>query len=414
MAVSGRDRGAERVAHGSAPIEITLRGPDGSTLGAIAIDSTVAGRARGGLRISPRADGSEVRSLARAMTLKYGFLGLPQGGAKGAALGDPEGPLDERRRVLSAFARAAAPVLQSGLYLPDADVGTRNADIRGMLETAGVRPKRREWRGERSGFWTATTVLAALREAAVRTGPPLVGSRIAIEGFGAVGSALAALVVEAGSRVVAVSTSRGAVRDAEGLDVHRLQSAVAEVGSDFVRTFEGERLPIADLLELDVDYLCPCAVGGTIGPDNAARIRARAVVPGANDAIAAAAEAILHRRGIVCVPDFLANCGGVLGGTMEFAGVTSRTIRAFVDDEFGPRVGRVLDLAARDGVPTRVIAEPIAFAGHAAARKRAERPGLRSAAMGLALAIHRRGWIPAAMVGALAPQWFERTLAEVR
>jgi glutamate dehydrogenase (NAD(P)+) len=413
MAVTGRDRGAERFARGTVPIEIAVRGTDGRPLGTIAIDSTVAGRARGGLRISPRADGSEVRSLARAMTLKYGFLGLPQGGAKGAAMGDPEGPPDERRRALSAFARAAAPVLRSGLYLPDSDVGTRNADIRGMLEIAGVRPKRREWRGERSGFWTATTVLAALRETAARTGLPLAGGRIAIEGFGAVGSALAALVEEAGSRVVAVSTSRGAVLDAAGLDVHRLQVA-AEAGSDFVRTFEGERLPAADLLELDVDYLCPCGVGETIGAGNAAGIRARAVVPGANDSIAIAAEAILHRRGIVCVPDFLANCGGVLGGTMEFAGVTPRRIRAFVDDEFGPRVGKVLDLAARERVPPREVAEPIALAGHAAARERAERQGLRSAAMGLALAVHRRGWVPAAMVGALAPRWFQRTMAEVR
>jgi glutamate dehydrogenase (NAD(P)+) len=282
-----------------------------------------------------------------------------------------------------------------------------------MLEIAGVRPRRREWRGERSGFWTATTVLAALRETAARTGLPLAGGRIAIEGFGAVGSALAALVEEAGSRVVAVSTSRGAVLDAAGLDVHRLQVA-AEAGSDFVRTFEGERLPAADLLELDVDYLCPCGVGETIGAGNAAGIRARAVVPGANDSIAIAAEAILHRRGIVCVPDFLANCGGVLGGTMEFAGVTPRRIRAFVDDEFGPRVGKVLDLAARERVPPREVAEPIALAGHAAARERAERQGLRSAAMGLALAVHRRGWVPAAMVGALAPRWFERTMAEVR
>lgn len=413
MAVIGRDRGGERVAHGGTPIEIIVCGPDGSTLGAIAIDSTVSGRARGGLRISRRVDGSEVRSLARAMTLKYGFLGLPQGGAKGTAMGDPEGPLDERRRALAAFARAAAPVLRSGLYLPDSDVGTRNADIRGVLEIAGVRPKRREWRGEQSGFWTATTVLAALRETAARTGQPLAGSRIAIEGFGAVGSALAALAVEAGSLVVAVSTSRGAVLDAAGLDVPRLRAA-AERGSDFVRTFEGERLPAADLLELDVDYLCPCAVGETIGEGNAAGIRARAVVPGANDSIAIAAEVILHRRGIVCVPDFLANCGGVLGGTMEFAGVTPRRIRAFVDAEFGQRVGTILDIAVREGVSPREVAEPIALAGHAAARERAERQGARSAAMGLALALHRRGWIPGAIVGTLAPRWFESTIAEIR
>lgn len=99
---------------------------------------------------------------------------------------------------------------------------------------------------------------------------------------------------------------------------------------------------------------------------------------------------------------------------MEFAGMTPRRIRAFVDVEFGERVGKVLDLAAREGVPPREVAEPIALAGHAAARERAERQGARSAAMGLGLALHRRGWIPGAIVGTLAPRWFERTIAEIR
>jgi glutamate dehydrogenase (NAD(P)+) len=407
-----RSAGERAVASVAAPIEIALRGADGSELGAIAIDSTVAGRARGGLRISLRADVSEVRGLARAMTLKYGFLGLPQGGAKGAARGDPEAPPEERLRMLTAFGRAAGPILRSGLYLPDADLGTRNADIRRVLEIAGVRPKRREWRCERSGEWTALTTFAALGQAAARVGTPVAGARVAVEGFGAVGGALAALLARAGARVVAVSTSRGGLHDPEGLDVAQLRAAATEDGSGFVERFTARRIAASDVPTLPLDYLCPCAVGETLHEGNADDVAARAVVPGANVPCTPAAERRLAERGIVCVPDFLANCGGVLGGTMEFAGVGDGGIHAFVEGEIAPRIGRVLDLAAARRVLPRAVAEEISLARHAEVRRAAEAGGVRRV-RDAGLELHRRGLLPAGLVGMAAVGWFRRAVAEV-
>ncbi|MDI7277102.1 MAG: Glu/Leu/Phe/Val dehydrogenase dimerization domain-containing protein, partial [Anaerolineae bacterium] len=97
-------------------------------------------------------DEEEIRGLARAMTLKYGFLGLPQGGAKAGVRGDPEAPLPERRERLLAFARAIAPLLQRRIYVPGTDMGTDNADIRTLLQVVGVRVKARELRGTDSGY----------------------------------------------------------------------------------------------------------------------------------------------------------------------------------------------------------------------------------------------------------------------
>lgn len=404
---------AERDARsGTAPIGITLYGPDGRTVGAVAIDSTIGGRARGGLRISARADVGEVRPLARAMTLKYGFLGLPQGGAKGAALGDPEASVQSKRSALSAFATAAGPVLRSGLYLPDADVGTRTEDIRMVLKAAGVRPRKREWRSSRSGEWTAWTTFAALQAAATRVGVPIAGARVGIEGFGAVGAALAALVEEAGGKLVAVSTSRGGIYDAGGLEVARLREAASREGSGFVEGARGQRIAAAEVPSLPLDFLCPCAVGETIHEGNADDVGALAVAPGANLPWTPAAERRLHDRGVLCVPDFLSNCGGVLGGTMEFAGVGESGIRGFVETEVGPRIGRVLDLASTRGVPPRVVAEEIALARHAEVRREAE--GGRSARMrAVGLELHRRGWLPPRLVGRAAIGWFRRALAEV-
>lgn len=397
----------------SADLEIVVRGEGGEPLGAVVVDSTVRGRSRGGLRLADPVAVDDLRPLARAMTLKYGFLGLPQGGAKGAVRVDPEAPVEARRAALEAFARAAAPVIRSGLYLPDADVGTRNADARFVVQRAGVTPRRREWRGDRSGAWTATTVLAALAETADRTGVPLSGARVAIEGFGSVGSALAGLLADVGARVVAVSTSRGAVARETGLDVPDVLRAAAMKGSEFVLEYPAGRLEPAALLDLEVDYLCPCAVGTTIHASNAGSIRALAIVPGANAPVSTEAEATLHGRGVLCVPDFLANCGGVMGGTMEFAGVDDASIRTFAREDVGRRIGRILDRAAERGMTPRAIAEPIAAAAHAAVRRDADAGGPADAVMGWALGLHRRGALPGRLVGRMSLPWFRRALAEV-
>ena len=390
-------------------LDIVVRDPSGQPLGVIAIDSTVGGRSRGGLRLSPDADPDEMRPLARAMTLKYGFLGLPHGGAKAAVRCHPEAPVEERRARLAAFAVASGTVLRSGIYLPDADVGTRLSDIRFVLERAGVRPKRREWRYDRSGSWTARSVVAAMREAAPRVGRPLSGARVGIEGFGAVGSALAVYLAEEGARVVAVSTSRGMVFDPAGLDVADLRSAAGLEGSRFVEEFPADRHDRTAMAGLEVDYLCPCAVGQTLHAGNVESVRARAVVPGANLPWTREAEESLHARGVLCVPDFLANCGGVIGGTMEFAGVSDGEIVSFIDRVLAPRIGSVLDLAAREGALPSTVAEELALASHAAVKEHASRGGTGKAA---ALELHLRGWLPRRLVGILAPRWFRHAIVE--
>src|SRR5581483_6681684 len=191
-------------------------------LGWVAIDSTVCGRARGGLRLVADLESDEVSDAARCMTLKYGLLGLPQGGAKAGVRGDPDAPRAERRARLLEFGRAIEPLLRARSYVPDADLGTDASDIRWMAESLGLRVGAREWRASHSGVWTAHSVLAAMRAGLRRSGRELRGATVAIEGFGAVGSALAGLAHAAGARVVAVSTSRGALFDARGLDVPSL------------------------------------------------------------------------------------------------------------------------------------------------------------------------------------------------
>lgn len=381
-------------------------------MGYVAIDSTVGGRSCGGLRLLPDVEEAEMRGLARAMTLKYGFLGLPQGGAKAGVRGDPEAPLAERRLRLAAFGQAIAPLLHSRVYVPGPDMGTDNADVRYLLEVTGVPVKRRGLRGGRSGYYTALTAFAGARQAARRLGRELAACTAAVEGFGKVGSALALLLAGAGARVVAVSTSRGALYRAEGLDVEGLCALAREKGSRVVEVYsDAQRLPREGLLELPVDLLCPCARHDSVHAGNVARVSARAICPGANNPVTPEAERMLHGRRVLCLPDFVTNSGGVLGGTMEFASVGRPQIEAFIARHIGQRIGWLLDEAESRQVLPREVAVPLAMRRFAQVQERAARPTPLGRLFGVGLEMYRRGWAPAALVGRLSVRYFERTLA---
>lgn len=383
----------------------------GRLLGWVAIDSTVRGAARGGLRLAPDVSEAELREAARAMTLKYGLLRLPQGGAKAGVLGDPDAPEDERRARLLAFGRAIEPLLRARRYVPDADLGTRAADMRWLFETLGLPVGPREWRDADSGAWTATSVLAAARAALAERGRELAGTTVAVEGFGAVGSAAALRASRAGARVVAISTSLGALYDPHGLDVPALAARAREVGRAVVCEADaGERLPRERLFELPADLLLPCARHHSIHPGNASAIRASVVCPGANAPYADGAEEALAARGVLCVPDFVANCGGVLGGTMAFASIDARRSERLIDAESYAATRALLALAARERAPVRRVAERIADERFRAVRRAAEQPGALGRAFEAGLACYRRGWLPGWLTGALGEAWFRRRL----
>ena len=231
-------------------------------------------------------------------------------------------------------------------------MGTSADDIRHVLRTAGLSPRRRDGLASRSGYYTALSVFAASRAGARHAGLALAGAPVAIEGFGSVGGALARLLADAGARVVAISTRKGAIYDARGLDVARASALAREAGSGVVDLYGGvSRLDCAELIELPVVALFPCARHHSVRADNASAVRAQMVCPGANDPVTADAERLLTGRGVLCVPDFVANAGGVLGGTLAFASVGDAAIAGFIEHRFGPRVAWLLEEAAHRACP---------------------------------------------------------------
>jgi glutamate dehydrogenase/leucine dehydrogenase len=359
----------------------------------------------------PNIDEAEMRGLARAMTYKYGFLGLPQGGAKSGVFIAPNATHEERLRRLAEFGLALAPLLRSRLYVPGTDMGTCNDDILHLLRAAGAHSHSRDLRGCMSGYYTDLTVFVGVKEASRHLGMTLDGCSAAIEGFGKVGSELALLLDDAGVRVVAVSTSNGAIYNPRGLDVRLLRKIAAEAGSRVVEQYDdAEKIGLADLFELPVDILCPCARHESLHAGNAPRVLSRIVCPGANNPVTPDAERILYGRGVLCLPDFVTNSGGVLGGTMEFASVPRRRIEAFTDRHIGARIADILMEAEKQGVTPRDIAGPLALRRFAQVKHNADHSTPLRRLFNRGLELYHRGLIPASLVSKLALPYFERVV----
>ncbi len=381
----------------------------GELLGYVAIDSLINGKSAGGLRLLPDVAANEVIDLARAMTLKYGFLGLPQGGAKGGVLGAADAHAEERRARLAAFGNGIAGLLRSGEFTPYSDMGTCGDDIRAMLRSAGMPVPRKSVEDHDSGYHTATSVAAAALAAMRHQGLTPEGSRVAIEGFGKVGRPLARHLEQAGCKVVAVSTRLGAVYDPDGLDVARLSELSRTFGSAMVDAYPGAiRLSAPELLELPVELLSPCARHHSIHANNASRLRCRIVSAGANNPVTGDAERILASHGVLVLPDFVSNCGGVLGGTMEFAGIPAGRITQAISAGIASSVEDLLHRAAAAGALPSAIAEELSRTRFAAVQHAAGHPGPLSRLLNAGLAAYRRGMIPKPLVGLLAPAYFRR------
>jgi len=378
----------------------------------LAFDSLVSGHACGGIRLVPQLDEEEARTLAHAMTLKYGFLGLPQGGAKALVLADPEGSNAERLEKVIAFGKSIRTLLKKRVFIPATDIGLSLDHLKAMFQSLGIPLAPMDFRVKRSGYYAALTVFTGAKQILKHLGLGMEKCRVSIDGFGSVGSALAGLFDGLGAVVVAISTSRGALYNSKGLDVKKLLELSREAGSRVVEIYEeAEHLDKASLFELPADVLCPCAGYNSVHGGNAHRITARAVCAGANQPVTPEADSALFERGIVYPPYFMTNCGGVLGGTMEFASMSEARIHAFLDEYIGRSIALVLDLAKERNIPPARIAEPSVLRRFEEVRRASECPRFGGWLLQAGLGLYRKGLIPGALVGALSPLYFKNSLS---
>ena len=320
----------------------------------VVVDNVAIGPAIGGVRMAPDVTTEECFGLARAMTLKNAAAGLRHGGGKSVIAADPTMPIADKEQIVRAFARAIADLDE---YTPGPDMGTDErcmAWIRdeigravGLPSVVGGIPL------DEIGA-TGLGLAAAIDVAAEHIGMDLPGARIAVQGFGAVGSNVARFLVERGCILVAVADSGGAIVDVHGLDV-----------DDVMRTNSCGSVachPVGDVIERDAivgvecDILIPAARPHLLRADNVDTVRARIVAQGANLPATVEAEARLHERGILCLPDFIVNAGGVICGAIEYAGGTTSDALQAIDERIRANTAAMLTQATADGILPRAAA----------------------------------------------------------
>jgi glutamate dehydrogenase (NAD(P)+) len=347
-------------AHGPKAV-IFVREPTTGLDAVVVVDNVAAGPAIGGVRMAPDVTVVEVMRLARAMTLKNAMAGLPHGGAKSGITADPGMSGPDKERLIRAFARSIRDVHD---YIPGPDMGLDETcmawihdeigRVVGLPPVLGGIPL--DILGA-TGFGVAIAAEAVEEVAHI----PVSGARVAIEGFGAVGRHAARCLADRGARIIAVSDSRGAVLDPTGLPLADLM-AHKDSGASVHDFSGGQPLPGHELLTLDCDILVPAARPDVFTAANAPDVKARVILQGANIPATLEAEELLHERGVVVVPDFVANAGGVICASVEYHGGSATQAFATIEEKIRTNTREVLERARGEGVTPRTAAQRIAWA----------------------------------------------------
>ena len=335
-----------RLARLAPPLEcVRLYDLEAGLDGFIAIHSTALGPGAGGCRLWSYLDTSHALAdavrLAEGMSYKNALAGLPLGGAK-AVLRRPEGDWD-RVALFRAFGRAVEGL--GGLYVTAEDVGTTVEDMQEVAtvsrHVAGLPPAEGCAGGDPSP-WTAKGVFDAMEVAAAfALGRGLDGLTVAVQGTGNVGAELCRRLADAGARLV--------IADVSPVRRDRLQAVLG-----------AEVVDVSEIASVDADIFAPCALGGVLDRRTVAGMKARLVCGAANNQLASAdVAAMLVERGIVYAPDYVVNAGGIINVSAEYLGETESDVEVRVA-EIGPRVGALLECAAREGRSPALVADEMA------------------------------------------------------
>lgn len=321
--------------------------------GVLVLNSTLLGPSSGGVRILPDVSEAEVKLLAQAMTRKNAFFAIPAGGAKTGIAFDPKS--GSRVKVIAGFGAAVSDLIRELRYVPSPDMGSTESDIIAIYRQLGSESLLRNSILKKTvdsiplaRLCTAEGVVEAVVTSIRMTGNRIGNSSVAIEGFGRLGRLIGMMLVERGLKVSAISNEEQALFQEGGIDLGLVSDSKQRPGltafEEYVRT-----TPMAEIREPSaivnesVDVLIPSARPLLVTRSNIDEVQAKLIVPCANAPVSESAEAPLAERGILVIPDFVANAGGVLGGFLCRLNVPTDVLRSVVREKIHDGVMLVLE-----------------------------------------------------------------------
>jgi len=332
--------------------------------GIVVIDNTALGPGKGGIRMVPDVTVEEVRRLARAMTWKCALASLPFGGAKSGIMADPRKMgTKEKERIVKAFSRALKPLIPKQ-YVAAPDMNMAEDAMRWFAEANG---DPRACTGKPADIGgiphelgsTGFGVFHATKVAVEHLGLELNNMSVAIEGFGNVGIFTAKFLSEHGAKIVAVSDSKGCIYNEDGLNIEKLIKIKQDTRA--VKNYKpGKILESKELFGLAVDVLIPGARPDVITSENFAKVKAKIIVEAANIPMKNDIEEEFQKKGILVVPDFVANAGGVISSYVEYIGGTPTDMFKMVEEKIKKNTKVVLQRARDNEVSPRKAAMSIA------------------------------------------------------
>jgi glutamate dehydrogenase (NAD(P)+) len=356
--VKGDDIGPEFIAHWYDP-EVKIRG-------VMVVDSLALGMATGGTRMLPDITTKEICMLARTMTYKKATMGVPVGGAKAGIWADPGVKAPKREAIFRAFGKALKPLFKTNIVRSGEDMGVNHEDVEIIGREASYPPLpptdfSKELRdGEPlENHFTGYGVVVAAREACKFAGLNMSGAAVAIEGFGKVGGGAARYFAKNGAKVVALSTILGGIYNEKGLDMTQLFNLRRSFGDECILKYkDAQPIDKGELFFIPVDILSPGGRPFVIHEGNAERIKGKIIASGANIPITDGALEELFQKGVMVVPDFIANSGGSTAGLSRRSGLTADQTFTAIEKVIGGNTREILETASKEKVnPTKLAKE---------------------------------------------------------
>lgn len=338
---------------------LLVRQPQVGLEGIVVVDNVACGPAIGGVRMASDVSIDEVYRLARAMTFKNAAAGLPHGGGKAGIIAAPDCDPARKETLVRTFARQIRHLTS---YIPGPDMGTDETcmawmkdeinRVVGLPRVVGGIPL------DEIGA-TGYGLAVAAEVAAVAAGLNLAGSRAVLQGFGAVGQHAARFLAERGVQLVAVSDSQGAVVNPQGLAVEAL-IAHKRSASPVHQFAGGQSIDRDRLVGVDCEIWIPAARPDVLTASNVGQLKARLILQGANIPATAAAEDWMHAHGILSIPDFVANAGGVICASVEYHGGSQRLAMQTIEEKIRTNTTAMLKRMKAENITPREAAVQMA------------------------------------------------------
>jgi glutamate dehydrogenase/leucine dehydrogenase len=339
---------------------IHIYNPQSGLKAIVAIDNVAAGPAIGGVRMAPDVTQEEAFRLARAMTLKNAAAGLAHGGGKSVIQADPKIlTMGQKETLIRTFALAIKDLQD---YIPGPDMGTDEicmAWIKDEINRSVGLP--REVGGiplDEIGA-TALGLMAAAETSCAFYDVELVGAKVAIQGFGAVGKHTARFLQNKGAILVSIADSKGTIHNPKGLNVNQL-IAIKEEGGSVMDYPDGDKGDPNAVIATPCDLWIPAARPDVIHANNVSELKAKLIIQGANIPITEEAELILFEKGVHVIPDFIANSGGVICASVEYHGGTEQSALEMIRQKISFNTKAVITQAKAQNIPARQAAEEMA------------------------------------------------------